>query len=156
MQLTRFSDYSLRVLIYLGLRQDQWVTIQQISEAHDISRNHLMKVVSFLAQKGWLSSQRGPGGGVRLHTRPPEINLADVIRATEFDLELAECFGTQSNCRLTPHCLLRGVLIEALEAFLGVLGSHSLADLLEPRRELRRVLQLGPAPRRVAGKVSPA
>lgn len=147
MQLTRFSDYSLRVLIYLGLRQDEWITIKQISDAHGISRNHLMKIVSFLAQKGWVASQRGPGGGVRLQTTPPEINLANVIRATEFDLELTECFGTQSSCRLTPHCLLRGVLVDALEAFLGVLGTHSLADLLEPRRELRRALRLGPAPR---------
>jgi len=142
MQLTRFSDYSLRVLIYLGLRPDQWVTISQISEAHGISRNHLMKVVSFLARKGFVESQRGPGGGVRLNMSPPQISIADVIRHTESDMNLAECFGANSTCRITPSCRLRGILSEGLDAFMQVLGQYSLADLLKPARPLKEALRI--------------
>lgn len=141
MRLTRFTDYSLRVLIYLGLRPGEWVTIRQISDAHGISRNHLMKVVSHLAQKGYLDSQRGPGGGVRLERPPLQISLADVVVDSEVDLQLAECFGPNSECVLTPACALRPVLADALQAFLATLGRYSLADLLEPRPRL--ATQLG-------------
>lgn len=146
MQLTRFTDYSLRTLMYLGLCEGQWVTIRQIADAHGISRNHLMKIVSFLARKGYVDSQRGPGGGVRLDRPPQAINIAELIRDTENDLDLVECFGARSACRLTPVCRLRAILSDALEAFLRVLGEHSLADLIEPRRPLEEVLQLS-APR---------
>jgi Rrf2 family nitric oxide-sensitive transcriptional repressor len=140
MQLTRFTDYSLRVLIYLGVRQGEWVTIGQISEAHGISRNHLMKVVSFLSRSGYVDSQRGPGGGVRLLMQPNEIRVAAVVRAAESDMNLAECFGSNPSCRIAPACRLRGIFAEGLEAFMGVLDQYSLDDLIQPRQSLRQAL----------------
>ena len=100
MRLTRFTDYSLRVLIYLGLQDDQLVTIRKISDAYGISRNHLMKVVSLLTRMGYLKAQRGPGGGIRLARIPEDINLADVIRDTVEDLvmvaiSLGTCFAAK-------------------------------------------------------------
>jgi len=140
MQLTRFTDYSLRVLIYLGIRQEEWVTIRQISDAYGISRNHLMKVVSFLTSKGYVASQRGPGGGIRLSARPADISLAEVVVDAEGDMRLVECFREDANCVLTPSCRLKGVLAGALQAFLDSLNQHSLADIIEPRDELARLL----------------
>lgn len=142
MQLTRFTDYSLRVLIYLGLRPGEWVTIGQISDAHGISRNHLMKVVSFLSRNGYVDSQRGPGGGVRLHLPPDEINIAIVVKAAESDMNLAECFGQTVQCRIAPACRLRGIFAEGLDAFMGVLDKYSLDDLIHPGEPLRESLGL--------------
>lgn len=140
MQLTRFTDYSLRVLIYLGIRQDEWVTIRQISDAYGISRNHLMKVVSFLSSRDYLSSQRGPGGGIRLNVSPADINLAEVVVDAEGDMNLVECFRDDVVCVLTPGCRLKGVLANALQSFLETLNEHSLEDIIEPREELARLL----------------
>jgi Rrf2 family nitric oxide-sensitive transcriptional repressor len=140
MQLTRFTDYSLRVLIYLGVRPDEWVTIRQISEAYGISRNHLMKVVSFLSRQDYLVSQRGPGGGVRLKVPPGEINLANVIMESEGDMHLVECMREKSNCALEASCRLSGMLAAALSAFLETLNRYSLADMIEPGDELSVLL----------------
>lgn len=139
MRLTRFTDYSLRVLIYLGVHPDNWVTIREISDAYDISRNHLMKVVSSLAQLGYVTSQRGPGGGLKLAQDPADINLAKVILDTEADLRLVECFDKDGNCALTPACRLKNLLCVALDEFVGSLAKHSLAELIEPREELARL-----------------
>ena len=108
MQLTRFTDYSLRVLIYLGIRQEEWVTIRQISDAYGISRNHLMKVVSFLASNDYLVSQRGPGGGIRLKRPPHEINLAEVIIDAEG--RIVHDFVGQAHA---------DILVEHMNALLG-------------------------------------
>ena len=140
MQLTRFTDYSLRVLIYLGLRQDEWVTIRQISDAYGISRNHLMKVVSFLARQDYLTSQRGPGGGVRLKVSPTDINLGNVIMAAEGDMNLVECMAEDSHCTLSPYCGVQGMLSIALQAFQDTLRRYSLQDMIEPRDELSALL----------------
>ena len=140
MQLTRFTDYSLKVLIYLGLHQNEWVTIRQISDSYDISRNHLMKVVSFLAGKNYLESQRGPGGGIKLSLLPGDINLAEVIMDAEGDMNLVQCFSDGERCVLTPSCRLKVVLSDALEAFLDTLRQLSLADIIEPRKELADLL----------------
>lgn len=130
MQFTRFTDYSLRVLVYLGQNPDQWVTIREISDAYDISRNHLMKVVSFLGNRGYLSSQRGPGGGVRLGREPAQIRLADVILDTEGDMDLLECMTMPVKRLPTAQRRLRALLQEAVQAFVDSLNGHSLADLL--------------------------
>lgn len=130
MQLTRFTDYALRVLIYVGQRPDEWVTIRQISEAYGISKNHLMKVVSFLGSKGYLLSQRGPGGGVRLRMPPSEVRLADVILQTEGNLDLLETPDNVTGPLRQSHTRLELALGAAMSAFMHSLNGHTLADVL--------------------------
>ncbi len=140
MKLTRFTDYSLRVLIYLGLRDDGRVTIREISEAYGISRNHLMKVVSLLTRKGYLDARRGPGGGIALARPPEEIVVAEVIRDMEDDMNLVECFCSDGKCTIKSMCQLKKVLTEALKAYLVTLEKYTLTDLLKPAGGLRQVL----------------
>ncbi len=140
MKLTRFTDYSLRVLIYLGLQNNGRVTIKEISESYDISRNHLMKVVSMLTRMGYLDARRGPGGGVALARAASDINIADVITDMEDDLDLVECFCDGKSCIIAPVCELKNSLDKALEAYLGTLRKYTLDDLLSPRAKLRKIL----------------
>ena len=141
MRLTRFTDYSLRVLIYLGLQQNQLVTIRRISNTYGISRNHLMKVVSGLTRMGYLKAQRGPGGGIRLARPPEQINLAEVIKDTEEDLVMVECFDGEGNCAITPVCNLQYIISEALGAFFRTLKVYTLKDLIEPQKDLYSLLK---------------
>ena len=153
MRLTTFSDYALRVLMYLGAKGDGLATIGDIAAAYGISANHLMKVVHRLAQDGYVETVRGKGGGMRL-ARPPEaIGLGALVRGTE-EQRIAECFDRASpGCRVEGACVLRGVLADALEAFFAVLDRHTLADLLGPRRKLAKLLVIAPPPPgRVAGR----
>ncbi|MBA4721749.1 Rrf2 family transcriptional regulator [Alloalcanivorax xenomutans] len=140
MKLTQYSDYSLRVLIYLGLRGEALSTISAISESYGISRNHIVKVVHQLGQLGYVETLRGKNGGLRLAHSPEDINVGEVVRYTEANMSLVECFGDQNACVLTPNCVLRGALNEALNAFLHVLDGYTLADLIEPRRALHKRL----------------
>lgn len=142
MRLTRFSDFSLRVLMYLSLNDGHLVTIRSISDAYGISRNHLMKVVSLLTRLGYLEAQRGPGGGIRLARKPFEINLADVIRDTEEDLDMVECFSSQGNCVLSPECRLQSIIQSSLDAFLGTLEKYTLQDLVQPAGSLGKLLNI--------------
>lgn len=142
MRLTRFSDYALRVLIYTGLEQDRRVTIRNISDAYGISRNHLMKVVSQLTRLGYLQAQRGPGGGIMLARPPAKIKLVDVIRDTEEDLAMVECFVPQGQCTISPACRLQHIIAEALDAFMETLSEYTLEDLLEPAADLSRLLDI--------------
>ncbi|MEE4216216.1 MAG: Rrf2 family transcriptional regulator [Xanthomonadales bacterium] len=142
MKLTRFTDYSLRVLIYLGLRDNGRVTIREISEAYGISRNHLMKVVSLLTRMGYLDARRGPGGGIALAKPANEIIVANVVRDMEDDLNLVECFCKGGSCIIKPVCELRSVLTMALGAYLETLEKYTLSDLLKPEAELSQVLGL--------------
>jgi Rrf2 family nitric oxide-sensitive transcriptional repressor len=139
MKLTRFTDYSLRVLIYLGVKDNGRVTIREISDAYGISRNHLMKVVSLLTRMDYLDARRGPGGGIALARPPAEINVADVVRDMEDDLNLVECFCDGGSCAIKPMCKLKIALDRALNAYLETLEQYTLSDLLEPRNELTRV-----------------
>ncbi len=143
MRLTVRTDYSLRVLMYAGLAPERLATIAEMATAYGVSQNHLMAVVHRLGTLGYLETVRGKGGGVRL-ARPPEaINLGEVVRRVETDMALVECFataGTSGQCPITPACALRGVLGEALDAFLAVLDRYTLADLLGPRRALCELL----------------
>jgi Rrf2 family nitric oxide-sensitive transcriptional repressor len=135
MRLTRYSDYSLRVLIYLAVRPDALATVEEIARAYGISRAHLMKVVHQLGRAGYIDTLRGRGGGLRLARAPEEILVGDVIRFTEDDLDLVECFDAEaSECRIEPACGLRRVLGEALDAFLATLDRYTLADLVARRR----------------------
>jgi len=142
MKLTRFTDYSLRVLMYLGLQQNGRVTIKEISESYEISRNHLMKVVSMLTRMGYLDARRGPGGGIALARPAIEINLADVVMDMEDDLNLVECFCEAGQCIITPACELKQVLSLSLNAYIDTLKKFTLADLLEPRDQLTKILGL--------------
>jgi len=141
MRLTTFSDYSLRVLIYLGLRDNTRATIGDIATAYGISKNHLMKVVQFLGQQGYIETLRGKHGGLRLARAPEHINLGALVRATEAHTALVECFEPQpSACRIEPVCALRALLTRALQAFFAVLDEHTLADVLHNRDQLAQIL----------------
>lgn len=130
MQLTQFTDYSLRLLIYLArLPEPGMATIAEVAEFHQISRNHLIKVAATLANEGYIISTRGKGGGIGLAKSPKAIGLGDLVRKTELNMNLVECFDMpNSQCRLSRGCVLKGVLQEAQSAFMAVLDSYTLAD----------------------------
>jgi Rrf2 family nitric oxide-sensitive transcriptional repressor len=130
MYITQHTDYALRALIYLGTNADRLVTIQEISERFDVSRNHLMKVVNALIRAGFVEGVRGKGGGLRLARAPREIVVGAVVREMEPGMDLVECFGSGCQCILDPSCKLKVILSDALAAFLKVLDDMSLADLL--------------------------
>lgn len=130
MRLTTMTDYALRLLMHVGQHPDRLCTIAEVARAHGISEAHLMKVTHQLALQGWIETLRGKGGGMRLAHPPDEINLGAVVRSIEPDFALVECFATGSQCTLTHHCRLAGVLSGSLQAFLGHLDGHTLADLL--------------------------
>ena len=140
MQLTKFSDYALRVLMYVHAAGDRRVTIEEMAASYRISRAHLMKVVNALTRAGYLTAVRGRSGGLML-ARPAEtIRLGEVIRSTEPDFALVECFATGNRCVITGCCRLPGVLSEALAAFLETLDQHTLADIALKSRDFRKVL----------------
>lgn len=131
MQLTSFTDYSLRVLIHLGTHTDALSTVGAIAEEHGISRHHLTRVVHQLGLKGYIETVRGKGGGIRLARRPDQIGIGNVVRDMEPGFELAECFKPgESSCRLLPGCALMPVLAQAGRAFLETLDRYTLADML--------------------------
>lgn len=131
MRLSTFSDYSLRVLMYLGVQDDRLVTIAEIAAVHDISKSHLMKVVHQLGLNGHIETVRGKGGGMRLARPPREIVVGDVIRQSESDFALAECFAGHSACRIQGACCLPAILNEALSAMFLVLDGYTLGDLVQ-------------------------
>ena len=131
MQLTRFTDYSLRVLIYVGAFPDRLCTIQEIASAYAVSENHLMKVVSQLAGKGYVETVRGKRGGVRLARPPRLINIGAVVRDMEDRFDIVECFNEKrQNCPLLPACTLRSILSDAHRNFMATLDRHTLQDVL--------------------------
>jgi len=141
MKLTDYTDYTLRVLIYLGLHPDELVTIRQVAEAYRISRNHLMKIVNQLSQSGLVAATRGRNGGVRLALPPERINIGAVVRATEADFRIVECFDQVNNqCVLSPACRLRAAMHEALEAFFRVLDGLTLADVIANAGQIRALV----------------
>ena len=140
MRLSSFSDYSLRVLMYLGIQPDRLATISEIAAAHQISENHLMKVVHQLGRGGYIETVRGKGGGMRLAHTPQDIVLGDVVRQTEGDFTMAECFADNSSCRIQAACQLHQILDEALSAMFLVLDDYTLADLLQKPQEHWRAI----------------
>ena len=144
MHITRYTDYSLRVLIYLAVQGDRLATIQEIADSYDISKNHLMKVVHQLNKKGYIETTRGKKGGMRLHRSPSDISVGILVRETEQDLSIAECFSSKSACKITPVCGLKLMFGEALEAFLSVLDNYTLADVIQEqhRPQLLRLLNI--------------
>lgn len=142
MHLTQFSDYSLRLAIYLACHPGQIVSADEISRAFGISRHHLVKVVQTLTELGVVEAQRGRGGGMRLAMHPSEINVGWLVRQTEPHFDLVECFDPGSNtCPIAPACGLKGLLQCAQQAFLSVLDESSLDQLLRRRTDLITLLE---------------
>ena len=143
MRLSEYTDYTLRVLMYCAAHRDRLVTIGELAEHHGLSKNHLMKVVNDLARQGLLETTRGRGGGLRLLAEPETIRIGDVVRATETDFRLVECFDAATNaCTLTPSCRLKHLFDDALAAIAaasdlvaGEFLNRRLGDLGEPLHE---------------------
>ena len=130
MRLAEYTDYTLRVLMYCAARPQQMVTISELAEHHGVSRNHLMKIVTDLGRQGVLETTRGRGGGLRLLKDPARLRIGDVVRASETDFRLVECFDPESNqCTLSPVCRLKGLFGAALEAYFRELDGITLAEL---------------------------
>ena len=145
MKLTAFTDYSLRVLIYLAAEPSRRATIAEVAATFEVSENHLTKVVHFLGQQGWLANVRGKGGGMELALDARHIVVGRVVRATEGESMPAECFGKDPQaCTIVKICRLRGVMKEAVDAFYAVLDRYTLVDLVHNREQLAQVLMLQP------------
>ncbi len=133
MRLTLYSDYSLRVLLYLS-HKEETVTITELADFYKISRNHLVKVVHNLGINGFIVTSRGKHGGIRLARPAREITVGEVVRHTEPDFDLLECFNPQTDhCVISSTCSLKGVLFEARSAFINVLDRYTLADVAAPK-----------------------
>ncbi len=138
MQLTRFTDYSLRVLVYLAAHPERLCTIAEIAESYRVSENHLMKVVNHLSTVGLVDTVRGKGGGMRLARAPELVNIGEVVRATEDNMNLVECFGNNAyECPLLPSCVLKSVLTEARNQFMATLDRYNLRQMLGPQAAQR-------------------
>lgn len=143
MRLTKTSDYTLRVLIYLAVHADRSVSITEISRAYGVSRHLLVKIVQPLIGDGSVASVRGRHGGFRLNKAPGEINVGAIVRRTENTWDVVECFNRETNtCPIEPACGLKGALTRAQRAFAGVLDEYTLADFLPRAREVKRLLRL--------------
>ncbi|MBS2968076.1 Rrf2 family transcriptional regulator [Metabacillus sp. KIGAM252] len=142
MRLTNYTDYSLRVLIYLAAKdQEKLSNIKEIADVYGISKNHLMKVTYELGKMGLLNTTRGRNGGIRLALDPSDINIGAVVRKTEDDFNLVECFDPETNqCVISPVCGLKHVLNKALQSYLQILDGYTLADLVKNQRQLQEVL----------------
>lgn len=130
MRLSDYTDYTLRVLMYCATHRQRLVTIRELAEHHGLSKNHLMKVVNDLARQGLIETARGRGGGLRLLKEPGAIRIGDVVRASETDFRLVECFDAGTNaCTLTPNCRLKHLFGAALKGYFLALDGATLADL---------------------------
>lgn len=155
MRLTDYTDYSLRTLMYLGMHRDRLVTIQDIADAYSISKSHLMKVVHQLGLAGLIETIRGRSGGLRLGKEPQDINIGDVVRGTEPDFTMVECFNHRHNeCVLAPSCELQEVMDRATKAYLDVLNGVTLADLLDKSPALHRLAKIQIFPREKSKEVA--
>jgi Rrf2 family transcriptional regulator, nitric oxide-sensitive transcriptional repressor len=147
MRLTDYTDYSLRVLIYLSVRPSGLSTIQEISDAYGISKNHLMKIVQQLGELGWVETVRGRNGGLRAAERTHLLTIGEVVRKTESDFALVNCFTEgqgRRGCVIEPACRLKGVFAAARDAFLAELDKHTVGELAKPANELARILNIVP------------
>lgn len=141
MRLTVYTDYSLRLLIYLALKPEALATIEEVARDYRISRNHLMKVAHQLGVMGFVGTVRGKGGGLRLARDPATIGLGEVVRRTEPDMALVPCLAPiEANCLIEPSCVLRHAIEAARSAFLEILDRYTLADLVRPRASLASLL----------------
>jgi Rrf2 family nitric oxide-sensitive transcriptional repressor len=151
MRLTQHTDYALRVLIYLAVRDGQRVTIQEIAEAYGISRNHLMKVVQRLGALGHIRTVRGKRGGMLLAKPANRLKIGAVVRDMEESMAMAECFSAGGTCRISEVCRLQGALSDALSSFLRVLDRYTLADMAGNPAAIAAALGLPPRSVSAAG-----
>ncbi|WP_010196083.1 Rrf2 family transcriptional regulator [Bacillus sp. m3-13] len=142
MKLTLYTDYSLRVLLYLASapENNKLIQIKEIAEAYGISKNHLMKVTFHLGKLGYVETIRGRNGGLLLAKEPKELNIGELVRQTEEDFHIVECFQDHASCVISPHCKLKGVLYQATQAFISVLDQYTLADLITNKEQLTTLL----------------
>lgn len=139
MKLTTYTDYALRTLMYLATHRDRLVTISDIAEVHGISKNHLMKVVYQLGLTGMVETVRGRNGGLRLNREPADINIGEVVRNTETDFYMAECFDPSGDqCLYSPACVLKDVLHTATAAYLDVLDNVTLETLVSKSKSRKK------------------
>ncbi len=143
MRLTQFSDYALRTVLFLGAHPERLASVTEIATAYDVSYHHLTKVATMLADAGVVESVRGRKGGLRLAMAPSDINIGWLVRQTEPDMALVECFEDDANgCPISAECRLRSALKDALCAFLAVLDKHTLSDFLGNAARQERLIQL--------------
>ncbi|TVP88790.1 MAG: Rrf2 family transcriptional regulator [Alkalicoccus sp.] len=142
MHLTQYTDYSLRVLMYLAVKDDkQLFQIKEISDSYGISKTHLMKVVYKLGKLGYIETVRGRNGGMRLLKKPEDINIGAVVRHTEENFHMVECFNRENDtCPITSACRLQHAIGDALQAYLEVLDQYTLADITKNRQALASLL----------------
>lgn len=144
MRMTLHTDYALRILIYLAITDPRPSTVNDVAESYGISRNHLLKVALKLKNLGLLTTARGRSGGIRLATKPKEINVGSVVRQLGDEFPAVECMRADGRgCILSPICRLKGVVREAMGAYLAVFDNYSLADLVANRSELASMLGAG-------------
>ena len=157
MRLTDYTDYALRVLLFLAVRDEGLTTIQDISEAYGISKNHLMKVVQRLSELGWIETVRGRNGGLRLNARSLGLTIGEVVRGTESDFALVGCFPREGaeprQCVIEPQCRLKHVFEAARGAFLAELDRYTLGEVANPAAPLAELLGLSAAGLNVRPKV---
>jgi Rrf2 family nitric oxide-sensitive transcriptional repressor len=150
LRLTVYTDYALRLLMYLALKDDGLATISEVAEAYDISKTHLMKVTHQLGVAGYVETVRGRRGGMRLASSVEDIGLGEVVRHTEPDMALVPCFKpVDAPCVIWRSCVLRSALEKARVAFIEVLDGYTLRDLVRPRAPLQTLLSITPASQRV-------
>ena len=144
MHITRYTDYSLRVLIYLAINSEQLVTINDIAKSYNISKNHLMKIVQQLNLKGYLLAIRGKNGGIKLNKPPALINIGALVRELEDSNKLVECFGENNQCVITPGCQLKQIFAQAQQSFYQTLDKFTLSDLVgaDDQNQLGNILTL--------------
>lgn len=141
MQLTTYSDYALRLVIYLMVHPSRHVTTREVADAYGISLNHLTKVAKSLTKAGWLVSSRGGGGGLMLAAHTPDTHLGEIVRHTEGCCDLAECFDRVRNtCPITAVCRLKPVLYRARKAFFDVLDAVTIRDIARNSADLAPIL----------------
>jgi Rrf2 family transcriptional regulator, nitric oxide-sensitive transcriptional repressor len=140
MRLATFTDYSLRVLIFLALKEDELSTVAEIADKYQISKNHLIKVVHNLSTMQIIESFKGKGGGISLAIPPDKINIGKIVRELESESYLLECFGTNSECKINPVCKLKAALKQAENNFFKTLESYTLADIMTNQRQLSSIL----------------
>lgn len=129
MQLTIFTDYGFRSLMYLAANPARLCSVREIADHYGISYNHLVKVIHRLSQIGYVVSTKGKGGGIKLAVNPATLKLGDIVRTLEPNMDLVECFDKDTNtCRITGSCRLKHILFDAKQSFIDTLNRHTLAD----------------------------
>ena len=140
MRLTLYTDFALRTLIQVALNDGKLTTINDIARSFGISKQHLMKVVNRLSQMGYVEAVRGRNGGIRLMREPRHINIGQVVRDTEDRLDVIGCLERKGYCPIERVCVLRSALRDATQAFLAILDTYTLADLIKPHKALSSLL----------------